>query len=94
MKTIWKVTIKPDQIGKVVEFQLPEGAEFLNSARRMGDEVALWVYVDSDKPLVTRRLVSVGTGWELPDGAGHYLGTVFQESILGLLVFHILEVPA
>lgn len=72
MKTIHKLVLTPTT-GFVVETH--SNAKVL----RVGEQdlkVVVWVEVDTDLPLIKRHFYVVGTGHEIPEGAGEYYGTV------------------
>ena len=83
MKTIWKITLAPDNV-----FQVPVGAEIL-SVHAQRDEICLWMKVDPDAPREPRRFTAYATGGEVPDGPMTFLGSVYMHG--GSLVFHVFE---
>jgi hypothetical protein len=68
------------------EVQLPRNADILH-VRMQQDRLRLWALVDDEAQMETRRVVLLGTGWEVPGdvGASDYLGT-FQTD--GGFVWH------
>lgn len=85
MRTIWKFTL---QVGKPPVI-MPQGATLLHVGMQFGT-LCLWALVDSDAPLVTRRLVVKGTGWDCHDvEASHHVGSVVDE--VGGFVWHIFD---
>lgn len=83
MRTIHKFTL--DQNGKTT-IEMPRGARILHCAPQ-GAEIQLWAQVNTDEPLVPRRFLIIGTGWELPDVPLKYIGTVQ----ISIFVWHIFE---
>lgn len=78
--------------GPDVDLELPAGATLLALQMQNGDP-HLWVLLDPEAPLVTRRFRTLPTGTlttPLPAGST-YVGT-FQMAG-GLLVFHLFEIP-
>lgn len=67
---------------------MPVGAQIL-SIQVQRDEPQLWALVDPEKEKETRTLQIYGTGRDMPDFPGKYLGS-FQ--IAGeTLIFHVFE---
>ena len=67
---------------------MPAAAEIVHTA--MHDGVAtLWVLLDSDDSLVTRRFYLAATGADMPSEYA-YRGTVFEAGI-GTYVWHVIE---
>ncbi len=81
---IWKYPIRPD----LNDIQLPVDAEFLCVGVQQ-EQPQLWVKLDKNKPLVTRRIRVYGTGHEVPNSPHKYIGTFFLDQ--GSLVFHVFE---
>jgi hypothetical protein len=84
-RTIWKYG---PLSGGYTELTLPEGAKVL-SAQVQGGEINLWAEVDSSMPSRKRFFYVYGTGHELPDNPGTFIGTVQLHG--GALVFHVYE---
>jgi hypothetical protein len=88
MKKIHKYIMVPH-----TELDLPFGAEFLSVQEQRGYAVA-WFLVDdiSDTNRVIKRRVFnfYGTGHQVPDNPGRYLGTFQLKG--GMFVFHLFEV--
>lgn len=84
MKQVWKWTLYPKSI-----IEVPVGAKILTIQEQNG-EPQIWMLVDPDAPKCKRRFLSYGTGHEMPDDPGQYVGT-FQLKDDGL-VFHVFEV--
>jgi hypothetical protein len=83
MKAVWKFVIHPYAMN-----MMPVGAKPL-SVHAQGDDLFLWALVDTEAELEDREFVIVGTGHELPDHAGEFLGTALLAD--GRLVLHVFE---
>lgn len=83
-RTIWKFLIDPVSL----EGRLPAGAKIL-TAREQGEQICVWAEVDPAAPMMTRRFAVYGTGHEMPDNPGAYIGTAMLHG--GSLVFHVYE---
>lgn len=84
MQTIYKYRINTSESS----VDLPEGAEIL-SVGEQDNRVYLWARVDTDKPLVPRRIYVIGTGFSLDLGTEpRYVGTVHMPTGF---VWHIYE---
>lgn len=87
MKTIHKFPIE------IVDFQvinIPSGAKFLH-VDMQNQTMCLWALVDTDAPIVERRIRVIGTG--LPAGdisIEQHIGSVLV--LQGTYVFHIFDV--
>ena len=82
MKTVWKFTIgiTGEQL-----LNVPEAAQFI-AARQRGETIDLWAEVDTEAPIVERRVRIHGTGHpQEPDF--DYIGTTFDDS--AGLVWHV-----
>ena len=79
---VWKFAIGDPES----PISLPRGAEILSVAVQRG-VVCLWALVDPEQPREDRHLVVAGTGQDVPDERGRFLGTVLLAD--GDLVFHI-----
>ena len=83
MITVYKYTLLP-----TCTLELPEGAEILTVGAQ-GEDICIWVKVDTDKPTVKRSFQTYGTGMEMDSNKNHdFIGTTF----LGSLVFHTFEI--
>jgi hypothetical protein len=83
MKTIFKYTLSPDSY-----LQVPRGSIPLFVANQK--EVAhIWFIVDPSEIKEMRRIHIYGTGQEIPDDPGIYLGSFLMSG--GSLVFHAFE---
>ena len=83
MKTIWKFTIQPS-----CEIIMPVGAKLLDVQEQHG-EAQLWALVDPNAEKETRRFTFYGTGHDVSDDPGTYIGTFQLHG--GGLVFHGFE---
>ena len=83
MKTIYKYNIQA-----TTTFDMTQGAKPL--CVQMQDDVPMmWVELDPDAPLKLYQVLTIGTGWGIPDGYlqhAQYVGT--YQTAKGL-VFHI-----
>ena len=85
MKTIWKFPINPGP----QTVNIPIGAKFLSVNTQGVSSPAMWFEVDSNTPPEARHFVVFGTGFDMGDFEGKYLGTFLIE--MGALVFHLYE---
>jgi len=77
-KIVYKYGLSPDEIS------LPKGAKVLRVGVGVQNEApTLWVEVNPNAPIVTRRVEVVGTGHPVPVGFSH-IGTIFS----GPFVWH------
>lgn len=83
MKTIWKYILQPE-----TTVQMPREARILCVQEQHGN-TCLWALVDPQQPRETRRFNTYGTGFDMPENPGQYIGTFQVES--GRLVFHVFE---
>jgi len=81
MKTIYKY---PVSFGEGVTHCIPNPGQII-AVGEQGGTVCVWILVDTKEAVrpVTFRII--GTGWELPDGIGRPIGTVF----IGPYVWHV-----
>jgi hypothetical protein len=84
MQTVWKYMLQSSS-----ELDLPKEAQIL-SVHEQGDNVCMWVLVDSEAEKEKRKFVVFGTGHEIPDHPMKFIGTVHIRN--GALVFHIFEI--
>lgn len=70
---------------------VPVGAETL-CCKKQNDKPCIWMLVDPDAPMENRLFTIYGTGHEMPDNPGKYIGTFYEYS--GTLVFHVFEEKA
>jgi len=85
VKTIWKYCIPLEP----TTLDMPRLAQVL-TVQMQGDQAVLWALVDPSQPKCKRRFAIFGTGHDIPDEVGNYIGT-FQ-LLGGTLVFHLFEV--
>ncbi len=84
MRTVWKY----DLTSRRKTLEMPKGARPLH-VDVQGPAACLWAEVDTDAPLVARRLAIVGTGHPTPDSEeADYAGT-FLTPGGGTFVWHI-----
>ena len=86
MKTIWKWTLQPE-----TTIDTPHGAKLLAVQEQHG-EPQLWALVDPGAETEKRTFRVYGTGHDLPDDPGQYVGTFQMHG--GALVFHVFEANA
>jgi hypothetical protein len=90
---IWKFPISLDRIRGDGDYALtmPDGAELLSVQTQVSDEDGFWLWacVDPDACQTARRLWVVGTGFDLPESLGRFIGTV--QLYGGSLVLHVFE---
>ena len=85
MKTIWKYKL---EITEQQTIEMPATATFL-TMQVQHDVVTVWYLVNPKEDHRPRRFAIYGTGHEMPDEPGTYLGT-FQ-IVGGALIFHVFE---
>lgn len=83
MKKIWKWTLQPE-----TTIDMPHGAKLLAVQEQYG-EPKLWALVDPYAKTYPRTFHIHGTGHDLPDEPGQYVGTFQMHG--GTLVFHVFE---
>jgi hypothetical protein len=83
MKKVFKWAIES---GEPIEMQ--EDAEILSLQMQHGVP-CLWALVDPEKPHINRLFCVYGTGHEIDEPVGKYIGT-FQQCA-GAFVFHVFE---
>ena len=86
MKTIWKWTLKPE-----TTIDMPHGAKLLAVQEQHG-EPQLWALVDYGAKKYPRTFRIHGTGHDLPDEPGQYVGTFQMHG--GALELHVFEANA
>lgn len=87
MKAIWKFPV--DVAGQQV-LQMPRGAQIL-CLREQADMPFMWALVEPDAPQEPRYFTTYGTGHDMPDDPGTYIGTTIH--LGGSLVLHTFEQP-
>ena len=83
MDTIWEF---PLEFAPRQAITMPKGAKLL-TVQTQQDTICIWAIVSPAAPQETRVFIIVGTGDDLDDGTGEYLGTVQQ----GPYVWHLFE---
>lgn len=83
--TIWKYRL--DSLG-LTKISIP-GASKILSVGEQGGYVCFWVEVTPTEPLRERTFAVYGTGHNMPDDPGTYLGTAMLMG--GMLVYHLYE---
>ena len=83
-RRVWKFTIT--DLREEITFMLPDRAEVIHFAAQDGVP-AIWVLIEPDRPLMTRRFRLAGTGHPLPANGLVFVGTCFQ----GPFVWHLFE---
>jgi len=81
MKTIYKFDVEPE-----FSINLPLDAVVLTVQMQNGSP-KMWVYLDTEEPDVSRTFHVFGTGHDMGDYNGRYIGTFQTEG----LVFHVFE---
>lgn len=82
---IWKFPVEPSERPLV---WMQEGAKILHFGLQ-GNTPCLWALCDSDAPKEGREFRQFGTGHDIPDEVGEYIGTVLMNN--GTLVLHLFE---
>ena len=82
MKAIWKFHIR---VTDNQEIEMPVNAKIL-CVQMQGGEPFIWAEVDTDAPILKRKIKVFGTGHPMPDEQMEYIGT-FQ-MINGRVVLH------
>lgn len=83
--TIWKF---PIQVHDEQEVVMPEGAQLLHVAMQQG-QPCVWAQVNPDAAPTPRKIRVFGTGHDMPDDPGQYLGTF--PMMEGRLIFHVYD---
>ena len=83
MKTIWKYELYP-----TTRLELPKESKLLKIDIQY-DKPCLWFLLDPSNEKEYRMFVTYGTGHDVPDEPGQYVGTFFMNG--GSLVFHVFE---
>lgn len=83
-RQVWKFTF----VTSKMEASMPTGAEIIHTHEQFG-AICLWAIVDPAADTETRRFLIYGTGWEMPDEPGTYIGTIHMHG--SALVFHVFE---
>lgn len=85
MKTIWKF---PLELTSVQGIELPQGAWILD-CQMQNAKPQLWAVVDPNAPKSLARAYIVGTGHDMPENPGEYIGTFQMLQGGSPLVFHV-----
>ena len=67
---------------------LPRNAEIL-SVQKQDRNICLWVLVEPKNNIIPRAILMIGTGHDIPDDTGRFIGTVQMAE--GALVWHYFE---
>jgi hypothetical protein len=67
---------------------LPIGAEILKIATQ-GSLLCVWVMLDNEKEIEVREITRIGTGWEITEEPGRYIGTITTDN--GIFTWHFFE---
>lgn len=82
-KTIWKFELGPWE----TVVSLPKGSKILHIGNQFNG-ICIWVLVDKYvKEFEKVTFTAYGTGFELPDDPGEYLGTVPLQD--GIFIWHV-----
>ena len=84
MMKIWKYSI----IAPTCDFEMPINAQIL-CVQVQRDIPQIWALVNSDNPKTIRKIRVYGTGHDIPDNPGIYIGT-FQVNG-GTYIYHVFE---
>lgn len=84
MKKVFKYPLPAGTM--TTKVRMPRGAELLHVAMQHGD-VTVWALVDDDNSRVNRRITVIGTGWDVEEGSGKFVGTAFD----GAFVWHVFD---
>jgi hypothetical protein len=83
MRAVWKFVLHPN-----ANVMMPIGTKPL-SVHAQGDDICLWAEVETEANHEARRFIVVGTGHQVPQDAGAFLGSAFLDD--GRYVFHVFE---
>jgi hypothetical protein len=84
MKTIWKYSMMTPEC----DFEMPKGAQIL-CVQVQNEIPQIWALVDPGLDRNTRRFRTYGTGHDIPENPGKYIGTI--QMYRGRLMFHVFE---
>jgi hypothetical protein len=87
-----KIFKYPLTIDDEIEISMPEGSQILavhTQVNYLMQIPCIWAIVDTDAPLITRRLCIRGTGHTFKGNEGKYIGTFQIDN--GALIFHLFE---
>lgn len=85
MKSIWKF---PLQITDEQTLEIPKYSEML-AVQVQNGVPCLWARVDPTASKETRKIITHGTGHQVPPATGQYIGT--YQVAGGDLVFHVFD---
>lgn len=85
MKSIWKFRL---QVADEQIIEMPSNAVVLTVQIQQGAP-CLWAMVDRDAPKAVRKFITHGTGHDVSEAAGQYIGSYQLHN--GGLVFHVFE---
>jgi len=86
VNAIWKYDLRMERYQEIF---MPSGAVIL-SLQIQKECPCLWVKVNTDEKMIARKIMTYGTGHELTDNEGNYIGS-YQLTKLSL-IFHVFEV--
>lgn len=86
MQAIWKYPIPAIDM---FHLDIPEGGKPLAVHVQRG-QPCMWVQVTPDAPMTLRIFAIYGTGHQMPDDPGTFIGTYLVDG--GALVFHLFEI--
>lgn len=84
MVTIHKYPLEPGQSSILA----PKGARMLSVAAQ-GDQPCVWALVDTDQPIERREITFIGTGWDMQESPGRFVGTCTTYG--GKFVWHLFD---
>lgn len=91
MNAVFKYNLSDDLFREQI-IKMPKGAEILNVAI-IDEIVRIWAVVNTDEPLVERRIMVHGTGHQMDANLCYlYIGTVIDAVDLVWHVFEVKEV--
>lgn len=81
------------QLDRKFTLEMPKGAKIIAMGQQ-GTQPRVWVAVDRDAPLETRKFVCVGTGYPigLPLERVEHMGSIMTGSTPNVLVHHLFEI--
>lgn len=85
MKTIWKFPLHKVALQSL---SMPKGAKIL-TLQVQNDQPCIWALVDEDHRKELKEFLTFGTGHQLPEKLGPYVGSYQIHD--GWLVFHVFE---
>jgi hypothetical protein len=72
---------------KPQDIKMERGAIIRHFGVNAAGQLSIWAEIDTDQPLVVRRLYVVGTGWQLPMVSLGYLAT----AVVTPFVWHLFD---